>query len=182
MRLSSEKVEKFYNLWLPLVSYANNEGKLSPKLPMLSFGMNIKPADVLPTAEYIWDNIDVIDRYIDAGKDKLSDEDIDILCDWKQFVRSRFIVERHLKKGSIFIDAENGEVYQVSGLQSSWEETLSFTSLPVMIETTLLPFDGIIVTDGLLMASNICFGASYKRSFKEHYMLMKQNGKIHKSL
>ena len=54
MRLSSEKVEKFYNLWLPLVSFANNEGKLATKLTMLSFGMNnIKPADVLPTAEYI---------------------------------------------------------------------------------------------------------------------------------
>ena len=56
MRLSSEKVEKFYNLWLPLVSFANNEGKLATKLTMLSFGMNIKPADVLPTAEYIWNN------------------------------------------------------------------------------------------------------------------------------
>lgn len=182
MRLSPENVEKFYNLWLWLISYGNNEGKLFPKLGMLSFGMSIKPADVISTAEYIWKDISIIDRFIDDNKDILSDEEIDILLGWKRFVRSHFIVERHLKKGSIFIDSDNGEVYQVSGLQASWEETLSFTSLPVMIETTLIPFDGIIVSDGLLKSSNIVFGASYKRSFKDHYLMMKQNGKIHKSL
>lgn len=144
--------------------------------------MHIDPAGVFPIAEYIWNNISVIDEYVSKKGTNLTDEDKEIVLGWKRFVRGKFIVERHLKKGSVFIKADDCRVYLVSGLASTWEEMLRFRRLPAIIETTLLPFKEVIISDGLIMMSNISFGRGAAQDFKEAYMTAKGKGKIHKTL
>lgn len=70
-----------------------------------------------------------------------------IISEWKKAVTDGFIVERHLKKGSILISTQN-EVYQVCGITLSFEE-ISNMPLPVLLKTTLISFKGVIIYDGL---------------------------------
>lgn len=59
-------------------------------------------------------------------------------------------MERHLKKGPVFISEEEQKVYMVKGLFSTWEEMLG--KGPVLLDAVLLPFRDSIITDGLLPA------------------------------
>ncbi len=80
-------------------------------------------------------------------KSKLPAEHQNIISEWKKAVTDGFIVERHLKKGSILISTQN-EVYQVCGITLSFEEILNMP-LPVLLKTTLIPFKDVIIYDGL---------------------------------
>ena len=91
------------------------------------------------------------------------------------------MMERHLKKGTIFISMENEEVYQVSGIVSSWEEMLFGAPMPLILEATFMPFRDVIISDGLIIPYNIIIGGGMKRMFKDIYMDAKKNGSIHQT-
>ena len=69
-------------------------------------------------------------------------------------------------------------VYQVSGITSELAESIPEFALPVMIETTLLPFMGRIIYDGVMGTFSIHFGGGIKRELKERYMEAKKRGRI----
>ena len=92
------------------------------------------------------------------------------------------MMERHLKKGTIFISLEDEEVYQVSGIISSWEEMFYGAPMPLIVEATFMPFRDVIISDGLVMPYNVIVGGGMKRMFKDVYMNAKKSGRIHQSL
>ena len=77
---------------------------------------------------------------------------------------------------------ENEEVYQVSGIISSWEEMFYGASMPLLVEATFIPFWDVIILDGLVMPYNIMIGGGMKRMFKDVYMAAKKSGQIHRPL
>ena len=70
------------------------------------------------------------------------------------------------KQGTIFISLENEEVYQVSGIISSWEEMFYGAPMPLIIEATFMPFRDVIISDGLVMPYNIFVGGGMKRMYR----------------
>ncbi|MEE1139518.1 MAG: hypothetical protein U0M02_13665, partial [Acutalibacteraceae bacterium] len=101
---------------------------------------------------------------------------------WRHPVSGRFILERHLAKGSIFIDTESLNVYLVNGLTEPWSEMLADYRPPILLQATLIPFGNCIISDGLVYPQNIIFGSGAGSDFKDFYMNAKQNGKIITSL
>ena len=77
---------------------------------------------------------------------------------------------------------QEDKVYCVFGLTQSLDKETGYASLPLYVDTVLLPFKGKIVYDGLLNYRNTSFGGSIKRSLKEVYMRAKQNNRIIDSL
>jgi hypothetical protein len=99
------------------------------------------------------------------------------MSQWKKVVQGKFHIERYLKKHAIFI-AEDNTVYAVSGLYEGFDEMIHKSYLPLLCETSLLPFKGKMVYDGLIRSYSIHFGSGIKSSLKDTYMRAKQNGKI----
>lgn len=120
----------------------------------------------------------------DLGKadNNLSDEHRSIVSGWKKCISGQFMLERHLKKGSVFISADTQEVYMVSGIITSWEEMFFYRPLPILLKATLIPFKDKIISDGLVIPYNVCFGKGYSSDFKDIYMNAKKNKTIHFSL
>ena len=108
---------------------------------------------------------------------ELPKEYAQIVAGWKQCKPGRYILERHLKKGSVFISAEDGSVYMVKGLFSTWAEMLGES--PVLLDAVLIPFRGSIISDGLVVPYHIYFGKGAREDFKEAYMNAKRNHTIH---
>lgn len=170
----------FYRLWLPLLDYVNNEYKVNPGIGQLTGAQSIDPMEVKAITDYVWSHTEVIDEYLAyAG---LPEEHHEIVSGWKRCRRGTYILERNLKKGSVFISAEDTEVYMVLGLFSAWEEMFGYRPLPVMMEAVLLPFRDKIITDGLVIPYNIVFGRGAAADFKDVYMDAKKNGKIRFSM
>ena len=72
--------------------------------------------------------------------------------------------------------------FKIKTLMTSWEEMFFYRPLPVLLKATLIPFRDKIISDGLVIPYNVCFGKGYSSEFKNIYMNAKKNKKIHFSL
>ena len=166
MTLSQEDGQLYYKLWLPLLDYVNKKYRVNRKLKSIATAKALDPAEVKKVADKLWSDVAIIDDYLKE----------------KRRVQGRFMMERHLKKGTIFISMEDGEVYQVSGIISSWEEMFYGAPMPLIIEATFMPFRDVIISDGLVMPYNILVGGGMRRMFRDSYLAAKKSGHIHRSL
>lgn len=82
---------------------------------------SLEPADVKAVSDKLCDNLSVIEEYL-LGCKEMTEEHREIIDGWKRDARGRFIIERHLKRGSILISMEDETVYQVGGIITSIEE------------------------------------------------------------
>ena len=80
--------------------------------------------------------------------------------------------------GQIAINPETGKVYLVKGLTQKWSEMFPWAKPPIVLEATLIPFCGCIISDGLVAPLRVSLGPGYKESFKQLYLEAKQSGKI----
>ncbi len=182
MILSDKDGQLFYKLWLPLLDYVNEKFKVNKKLKNIANSQGLNPTDVKEIANVLWDNTEIIDEYLSKKGQSLPDEHKEIVKSWKCCVQGTFIMERHLKKGTIFISSEDEEVYQVYGIVSSWEEMFPFAPLPLILEATFIPFRNVIISDGLVLPYNVLIGSNMKKQFKDIYMTAKKNGTLIKTL
>ena len=198
-KLSPEDSDLFFDIFFPLLDFVNHRHKIVPSIENMVRTKEEKgflnPIDLMKISLKLWENADnEIDEYIQAAtfndghSSRNNDagsrvaERIEILNSWKQNrISDKFFVERHLKSGSIFISGANA-VYNVKGLQSSWEEMLWYSKLPTMLDATLIPFKGVIISDGLAKLSRIIFGPGIRADLKRIYMTAKKNGQIKTAL
>lgn len=175
MKLSTEDAKLFYQLWLPLLNYVNANHNIIADDLDFTLG-SIDPQDAAAVAHFLWERTWIIDDYIEQTD--LPEEHRKILKDWKRCISGRFIVERHFKKGSIFISTNDNSVYLVNGIISSWEEMLHGAPIPTLLNATLLPFNNMIISDGLVSVVPVMFGSNSRADFKEIYMDAKMSGNI----
>ena len=175
MKLKPEDAELFYELFFPLLDYVNENFHVTTEKVKFT-GESIDPQDAYEVANFLWKRAQIIDDYL--NEKKLPDERSEIIRGWKRCIPGTFILERHLKKGSVFISSSTEDVYLVNGIIDNWNEMLHGVPTPVLLQATLLPFRNVIITDGLVSVSQIRFGGNYSADFKETYMSAKYNGSI----
>lgn len=180
MTLDPKDAELFYDLCFPLLDYVNKKHKVNPSIKKMTGAPSVEPKEAKEIADYLWTHTSVIDEYL--SDNHLSDEHSSIVSGWKKRVSDTFMLERHLKKGSVFISVENQQVYMVNGIITSWEDMFFFMSLPIMLNATLIPFKDKIISDGLVIPYSVCFGKGYSSEFKNIYLTAKKNKIIHFSL
>ena len=178
MRLERSDAELFYTLWFPLLDFVNSKYHVCPEAGPIDKELGVDACDAKAIADYLWSHTGVIEEYLAMAK--LPDEHAQIVAGWKQCKSGRYILERHLKKGSVFISAEDGTVYMVKGLFSTWAEMLG--ECPVLLDAVLIPFQGSIISDGLVIPYRICFGKGARENFKDAYMNAKKNNAIRFSI
>ena len=166
MRLEQSEAELFYQLWFLLLDFVNRKYQVCPKTGRIDQKHGVDARDAKKIADYLWSHTEVIEEYLAVAE--LPNEYAQIVAGWKQCKSGRYILERHLKKGSVFISAEDGTVYMVKGLFSTWPEML--VESPVLLDAVLLPFLDSIISDGLVVPYRIYFGKGAIEDFKEVYM------------
>ena len=120
MRLEQSDAELFYQLWFPLLDFVNKKYHVCPETETIDQRQGVDASDAKAIADYLWSHIEVIEEYLAIAE--LPKEYAQIIAGWKQCKPGRYILERHLKKGSVFISVEDGAVYMVKGLFSTWAE------------------------------------------------------------
>lgn len=183
MVLSEEQAVLFYDLWIPLLDYVNRKYKLCKNYYGMSSPKGLPLDVVMKISSKLWENVSVIDEYLEHQTDTMSDEEISIVKGWKKVIRGGFIVERHLKNGSILVSCgEDGTVYKVRGIYSSWRDMLERFPMPQIVEAALIPFQGIIIHDGLVKPYGICLGKNLADQTKQMYLKAKQENRILESI
>ena len=178
MRLENSDIKLFYRLWFLLLDHVNRTYRVCPETEIIDMERGVDPCSAKSVADYLWSHTGVVEEYLAAAE--LPEEHAQIVADWKRCKPGRYILERHLKKGSVFISAEDGAVYMVKGLCSTWEEMLG--DAPVLLDAVLIPFRDSIISDGLVVPYQIYFGKGARADFKEVYMAAKKNQTIRFSM
>lgn len=98
----------------------------------------------------------------------------EIVASWKVHINGHFIILRHLKRHSIFLEqSDRGRAIGVVGLNQPIEAL--FPVVPTFVGAALLPFRDQIVHDGFILTPGpfITFGGGARRAMQDSYQQAK---------
>ena len=180
MQLPPEQVKRFYAIWKPLLLFVNQKLRVEPA--MLGIGVDERwdHQQVYAIREALWTDDSVREAFIAENPAHLAPADLAIVESWRHRVAATFCVFRHLKKHSLLIKDDSREVYAVLGLASALDEVIPFT--PCYAQAVLLPFEGHIIYDSLIVPYNVYLGPGIRRDLADIYKDAKERGAIITSL
>lgn len=181
MQLTKEDADLYYKLTWSWQFFINKKTKEFPDVVTLDDYGALSAEEKIIIRDLCYDSPKLFEEYLQSNPDNFNAEELAIMSQWKNPVQGEFRIERYLKKYAIFI-AEDEKVYAVSGLYDGFDEMVHKSHLPLFCKTSLLPFKGRIVYDGLMQSYAIHFGGGIKSSLKDIYMRAKQNDRIIDSL
>jgi hypothetical protein len=168
MQLPPDEIMLFSKLWFELLSY------MSKQYPAI-LGQAKTPEEIrqtglealMPLRDKLYEEPQVIAAFVRENPYGLTTEDLDIVSEWRNFVKGEFIILRQLKSYAIFTDVTKApKAYGVLALNMSFESMADF---PALVETVILPFRRRIVYDGVLLISNMSFGRGMRDNFTSDY-------------
>jgi len=178
MRVAEDAAWRFIGLYMQLLYYAGQQRGVLPKRMTFEEFKQTPYAKKIDSRNAIYEPTLLISDFLEAATD-LSDADRAAVTAWQRYVNGRFIILRHLKKHSIFMAADEPfGIYAVLGLTTDLPDLAPPERLPYIVRTVLLPYEGVIVCDGLLETYNVVIGATMRRNLNADYQEAKRAGKV----
>ena len=152
MHLTDRQMDRFFDLLDGLIVFANSRLNLVSDLraPIMGEADEMKAAYV---CDHMWRHTEVIDEYVRLNPNGLRKADLDAVAAWRNALVGRFTLVR-FERGRAILMSEAG-MFAVAGLDEDPQQRI--TQCPDMVIATLLPFEGIIITDGLMYGDGIPF-------------------------
>jgi hypothetical protein len=181
MQLPAPEIERFYGIWMPLLLFVNQRLQLVPGMQPVEVGGPWNAADAVKVRDALWADDSLREAFLADNPEGLSAADLAVVESWRHRRSGAFYVLRHLKKHSLFIEAEKGSVvYGVLGLATPLEDLAPF--VPCYVQAVLIPFEDRIISDGLMTRYNIHFGPGIRRNLERAYADAKERDAIVTSL
>jgi len=170
MLLTPHDVELFFKLLRALMFFVNQRLKVIPDdVASPDEFSSLSPEIRLKVRDTFLGHIDLLQAFVDENPAHLTNDELDIVRSWRHLVHGKFYVFRQLKKYMVFLSMTDPAIaYGVLALWQPFEE-LTGPYLPVLTETVLLPFKGMIVYDGLMSSYRISFGPGIRRRLNESF-------------
>lgn len=183
MMLSIEDVKQFFRLHRALMFFVNRTLQVIDKeVATPEAYSSLPPTSRIKVHQALLERRDLIDAFVAENPFGFDEDDRAILRSWNDLVTGKFLAFRQLRKHMIFLTTEEPVIaYGVVALFDPFEAIFG-PDLPQMLATTLLPFKGMIVYDGLVTAYSITFGGGYRRGLNESYQEAKERFGVVESL
>lgn len=178
MLLADKDAAMLRKVYWSLITFVFNNTLGKNKKLELEFFLENAPNEIkLHARDNLLENLDLIDQYLKINPEQFDAKDLLPLQEWRKIKKEKYIIERNLKKHTIFLDCKStNRAYGVLGLYTEIEDMLPF--IPCMVDAVLLPWKGEIAADGLLNVYNISYGPGIRSTFKEQYQDAKKHGII----
>jgi hypothetical protein len=170
MLLSPKDAKRFIRLHQGLMWYVNQVLDVVPQEGTFPVALEDRPA----LREAFVENADLLFDFIDENPFDLPANDLKTLQSWKHFQFGDFLVMECLEQHNVLLSFDEvGLAYGALSLTEPLSDLIP-GSLPILVETMLLPFNGKIVFDGLLVAFDLDLDDNYFRSFEQVYSMSKE--------
>ena len=176
MNLSIDEGKLFYDLYAAILSFANRKLNAAPeRFSNAAEYISVSPEVRRTIRDALFEKPELIDAFVTENPAQLPAEQLSIVGTWRDAVPGRFYVFRYLKNHTVFLtsDISPAKAYGVIGLADPMEFVVG-PSLPRLVTTVLLPFQGKIIYDGLVSGYNITFGGGIKRMLNKEYKQAKE--------
>ncbi len=173
VKISPKDVELFYKLYHSLLTYTNKKLKIIDGIdfPDNLFNYHIDKTNEI--RENLYEHPELIESFVSENPLNFSSEELEIINNWKNFIKEQLIVFRYLKNYTVFINTvEPIRAYGVLALNNTFEDIIG-PNLPLMVETILLPFNDKIIYDSILASYSITFGRRIRKSMNDAYQRTK---------
>ncbi|EKE20754.1 MAG: hypothetical protein ACD_7C00492G0006 [uncultured bacterium] len=183
MHLSENDIHLFYKLHPALLFYVNKRlGILTDNIKTPDELRQINVEKILKVRNKLFENIQLIDDFAKENPFGFSQEELEIVSSWKQYVRGKFFIIKYLKNYAVFLnDKKPPKAYGVKALVSSFEDTIG-DYFPIMVDAILLPFKKCLTYDGFLLSKNISFGRGIRLDLNEEFKIAEAQFGIIESL
>jgi len=178
MVLTEEEYNRYLNVHLRILYYCYRKKNRTGEVLTIEKFINKPIAIKFEARNYYIEHPGLIHSFIKENK-QLSAFDKDILLGFKLKISGKFIILKQLKKYAIFINITSEKFYAVLALSDPFQNMLDH--FPVLIETTILPYNGKIIYDGFL-TREIYIGKNIKDNLQHQYKVAKANNAIIKTI
>jgi hypothetical protein len=173
MILSHRQCKRFYKIFDALTAYALDQMPEFEGLLDLE-AMQVDAEKHYKVMQRIWKTPEILDDFISANPSRLSFDDLRVVRDWKHALHDTFLLYEHKPQHSIFVCG--GIAFGVIGLSDELSEMIPNT--PMLVETTLLPFEGRIVFDVNISSYPLQYGSGMLNAFNDWHQEALDNGAI----
>ena len=183
MQLSLEDADLFFRLHRSLMFFVNQRlHVIDETVATPEAYARLAPESRFKVHQALLEHRDLIDAFADENPFGFDEAEREIVRLWKHLVTGTFYAYRPLQNYMVFLSTTDPVIaYGVIALFDPFERVIG-PYLPRMLETTLLPFKGRIVYDGLVSSYNITFGSGIRRRLNESYKEAKERFGIVTSL
>src|SRR5215472_8644132 len=170
MLLAPQVLELFFKLHRALMFFVNQRLRVLPDdVASPDAFSSLSPQVRLKVRDAFLKHTDLIQQFAEENPARLSDDELAIVRSWRYLVHGKFYVFRQLKKYMVFLSTDQRPVaYGVLALSQPIEDLIG-PYLPVLTQTVLLPFKGVIVYDGLMSSYRISFGPGIRRNLNQDF-------------
>ena len=181
MKLSTDEAALFFKLMLSLQFFIQQKFGILKNVETFQNYKNASFAEKFKVRNALFENIHLIDEFIDENPQDIPLKELSVAAGWKRFMKGDFYVERHLKNATVFI-GKDFEVYTVLGLTDSLDNIFPKYLIPQIVSAILLPFQNKIVADGFFAANEIFIGNNIRAELRAVYSQAKKKAQIITSL
>ena len=179
MLISSQEVKRFYNIWIPLLHYVNQQKQVVEDFPQQWGADHIDVQDAGAIRVVLWDNDDLLDAFVRENPAQLSADDLAMVASWKQRVEGEFFIFRYTDDYAILL--QDDKAYAVYGLTTTFKEMIG-DNLPLYIKTVLIPFEDRIIYDTFFAPYRVFFGKNIRSDLNHTYRLIQEREGVTMSL
>ena len=166
--LGDDVAKGFYNLYFSLLEYINNKYYIDTSLKKIYKQESLDPNQLMPIIEYLFkDKEKIIDAYLKDNPHNFDSEDLEKVSKFKQGIRGMFTIAKYEEDYTAVLSSDR--VYMIKGLNSNIDEVIPYRDIPCIVTTSLFPYDGVIVYDGLLSTYPISMGTSFVKMVEKEY-------------
>lgn len=177
MNLASEDAQLFFKLFLALLAYTNRQRQVVENVVTIGDIHKLGKAgtaSIMKIRDALYADSQLLVRFIKENPEHFTPEELDIIASWKYRVSDEFYLMRYLKKYAVFMPAKKSDhLYGVLGLYDPIEVVVRNQPLPVLLKTTLLPFKGQIIYDGLVEPYSVLFGKGIRTDLEAIFKRVK---------
>ncbi len=181
MKLEPKEARMFYKLMVPLQFFVNCELNIIEGIPDLQAYGAATFADKFKVRNTLFDNLPLIDKFIDENPQDIPLNELSIVSSWKRFLVGDFFIFRHTKDHTIFIDHDE-RAFEVLGLTAPLRDVFPDHLIPQVVTCILLPFKENIITDGFFAARQFLIENDLKKRLADIYSEARRTQSVFKTL
>jgi hypothetical protein len=151
--LDEEDEERFLELYGRLLTYVNERFSVIEEIETYEDFEQQFTDELAPIRDTLYDEDTeaIITDFVNENPAGLSDADLAQVEEWTDYEHGDFAVMEHREEDTVFLDPDEPRAFGVKSLRLPFSEYLPEEDLPLPVaDVVLLPFDGVIVSDGWL--------------------------------